>query len=193
VSAVILSLLEFILSHSKHRIRDKFPRRPDAVSLAGNEPLGLVWGNRLILSLNKNLDFGAPAFSIQPGGKQELLFLVKKLGLHLVPLFLKFLGIRLPAGLKGQQVVMVLEPLGLFGKGVLPGKLKRGAGYGFGLPLSQKTLEPGKKAAVLAGQTGGGGYLAPGFALSEFPQQPGGPVLPASGPDFSSTPPLPGP
>jgi hypothetical protein len=69
-----------------------------------------------------------------------LLFLIKKLGLHLVPLFLKFLGIRLPPGLKSQQVILVLEPQGLLGIRVLPGKLKRSAGQGLGLPLSQKTL-----------------------------------------------------
>ena len=67
---------------------------------------------------------------------------------------MKFLGLRLPPGLKGQQVILVLEPQGLLGIGVLPGKLKGGAGYGLGLPLPQKTLEPVKKATVLAGQAG---------------------------------------
>ena len=98
-----------------------FPPRSDAVPPAGKERL--AWGNRLILSLDKNLDFGAPALPVQPGGKEELLLLVKKLGLHLVPLFLKFLGVRLPPGLKGQQVILILEPQGLLGIGVLPGKL----------------------------------------------------------------------
>ena len=57
---------------------------------------------------------------------------------------------------------------------MLLGKLKRGAGHGLGLPLPQKTLEPGKKAAVLDGQAGGGRHLGPGLPLPEFPQQPGG-------------------
>jgi hypothetical protein len=107
---LLYTLLESMLSHLKRRIRDKFPRRPDAASSAGNEPLGPVWGNRLFLSLDKNLDFGVPALPIQPGSKEELLLLVKKLGLHLVPLFLKFLGAWLPPGLEGQQAIVVLEP-----------------------------------------------------------------------------------
>ncbi len=68
------------------------------------------FGSRLISRLDKNLDFGAPALPVQPGGEEELLLLVEKLGPHLVPLLVKFLGIGLSPGLKAQQVILVLPP-----------------------------------------------------------------------------------
>src|SRR4030042_1620544 len=60
-----------------------------------------VPGRKIFGYIGKNLDFGAPALPVQPGSEEELLLLVKKLRLHLVPLFFKFLGIRLPPGLEG--------------------------------------------------------------------------------------------
>ena len=83
---------------------------------------------------------------------------------------MKFLGVRFPPGLKRQQVIGVLPPQGFVGIRVLLGKLEGGPGEGLGLPLLVETLEPGKKAAVLNGQTRRGRHLGQGLAAPEFSQ-----------------------